>query len=463
MFVLNGNDCSFENLTLTNTTPSGGSQAEAIDVEGTRATFYNMELDSYQDTFLVHSAGKLVYFQDSLIQGQTDFNWGYGSVYYTNCELRCLLSGGHVTQPRSPATTNGFGFINCRITQGYAGSANFDLGRTISTPSSPSETLFYNCVMADVVTGYASDAGVNMADYGSSNLTATATKSLTFSTHSTSSDPFVIAIQSASTWLYGWQPALAPNITSQPANQSASYGQSASFTVAATGIPAPTYQWLQNGSPLSGATSSTLAIANAVRTNGGNYSVVVNNGSGSVTSSVATLTYNNTAPVASPAGYVMAAGYPFKIALTNLSANWSDVDGDTIALTSTISSTNSATVSYDASYIYYNNPNGVNDQINYTIGDGLGGTAAGLINLTVSTNPLAGTPQAITITGSSATLNLAGIPTYQYEIQRSTNLVDWVTIETTNAPSNGLFQFIDTFTDLGGIPPATAYYRTAQP
>lgn len=463
MFIVNGNDCSFENLTITNTTPAGGSQAEALDTEGTRTILYNMELDSYQDTFLSHSAGKLIYFQDSLIQGQTDFNWGYGSVYYTNCELRCLLSGGHVTQPRSPATTNGFGFINCRITQGYSGSAAYDLGRTIGTPSSPSEVLFYNCLMADVITGYANDAGVNMADYGDSNLTATATKTLTFSTHSPSNDPFVIAIQSASTWLYGWSPQVAPNLISQPGNQSASHGQAASFSVSATGIPAPTYQWLQNGSPLAGATSATFAIASAVRTNGGNYSVVVSNGSGSVTSSVATLTYNNTAPVANSASYVIPAGYPYKIALSDLSANWSDVDGDVLALTSTISSTNGATVSYDTSYVYYNNPNGVNDQINYTVGDGQGGTAAGLINLTVSSNPVAGTPQTITVTGSSATLNLAGIPTYQYEIQRSTNLVDWVTIETTNAPSNGLFQFIDTFTDLGGIPPATAYYRTAQP
>ena len=86
MFVANGNNCAIENLTLTNTTPHGGSQAEAIDVEGTQFVLYNMELDSYQDTFLVHSSGKLVYFQDCLIQGDTDFNWGYGTVFYTNCE-----------------------------------------------------------------------------------------------------------------------------------------------------------------------------------------------------------------------------------------------------------------------------------------------------------------------------------------------------------------------------------------
>ena len=28
------------------------------------AIFYNMELDSYQDTFLVHSAGKIVFFPE---------------------------------------------------------------------------------------------------------------------------------------------------------------------------------------------------------------------------------------------------------------------------------------------------------------------------------------------------------------------------------------------------------------
>jgi pectin methylesterase-like acyl-CoA thioesterase len=67
----------------------GGGQTEVVDVEGTRAIFYNMELDSYQDTFLIHYTGKLVYFRDSLIQGQTDFNWSYGTVYYTNCQINC--------------------------------------------------------------------------------------------------------------------------------------------------------------------------------------------------------------------------------------------------------------------------------------------------------------------------------------------------------------------------------------
>jgi pectin methylesterase-like acyl-CoA thioesterase len=310
MFIVNGNDCSFENLTITNTTPSGGSQAEAMDIEGTRAIFYNMELDSYQDTFLVHSAGKIVYFQDCLIQGQTDFNWGYGTVYYTNCTINCLLSGGHVTQPRSPYTTNGFGFINCRITQGYSGSATFDLGRTISTPTSPSEVLYYNCLMADVVTGYSSDAGTNMADYACSNLTATTAKTLAYSTHSPGNDPFVIAIQSATNWLYGWQPQVAPNILTQPANVSLTAGEMATFTVSATGISSPGYQWLQNGTnaPYASANNATLVISNAQTGDAATYSVIVSNAAGAVTSSTATLAVITPVPPAMNTNAVQVLG-----------------------------------------------------------------------------------------------------------------------------------------------------------
>jgi hypothetical protein len=66
------------------------------------------------------------------------------------------------------------------------------------------------------------------------------------------------------------------------------------------------------------------------------------------------------------------------------------------------------------------------------------------------------------VTNNTVTLNFAGIPNYGYAIQRSTNLTDWVTLVTTNAPSAGLFQWTDDFSDLGG-PPASAYYRLQQP
>jgi pectin methylesterase-like acyl-CoA thioesterase len=464
MFVLNGNDCTFENIMVTNTTPSGGSQAEAVDVEGTRAIFYNMELDSYQDTFLVHSAGKLVYFQDCLIQGQTDFNWGYGTVYYTNCEVRCLLSGGHVTQPRSPATTNGFGFINCRITQGYSGASTFDLGRTIGTPTSLSEVLFYNCLMADVITGYASDAGTNMADYACSNLTATATKTLVFSTHSPSNDPFVIAIQSATNWLYGWQPQVAPNIIGQPTNATVSQGQSTNFTVTATGIPAPTYQWLKNSTNISNATNATLTISNAKRSDAASYTVVVSNGSGSVTSVVATLTYTgDIAPVvANIVTNNVTSGLAWKIAISDLktAAGWSDPDGDTVTLSSVTSpSANGTNVTSDGTFIYYNGPVNAEDHFNYTVTDGTL-TAGGTVYL----EAVAGTAPSISnpaVNGSGhPTFSGSGIPGYTYGVERATGLSGpWVNAGTVTAGANGSWSF----TDASQTNPGTIFYRLYYP
>ena len=292
MVVMNGNNCTIENITLTNTTPSGGSQAEAIDVEGTQCILYNMELDSHQDTFLVHSQGKLVYFQDSLIQGDTDFNWGYGTVFYTNCTLNVLTTGAHVTQPRSPQGSNGFSFVNCTITPANAGVTSADLGRSINTPTTPSEVIFSTCLMGGFITGYNSDAGVNFCDYSDSNLTATATETLANSTHLTGSSPIVPIALSATNWLYGWVPQVAPDVLTNPVPVSLTAGETATFTAYATGISSPAYQWLLNGTnaPFANATNAVLVISNAVAGDAGAYSVLVSNAVGSAVSSTATLT-----------------------------------------------------------------------------------------------------------------------------------------------------------------------------
>jgi hypothetical protein len=87
-----------------------------------------------------------------------------------------------------------------------------------------------------------------------------------------------------------------PVITSQPIGLSTVAGNSVQFSVAASGVPAPTYQWYFNGSIFSGATSNTLNFSSARSTDAGDYTVVVTNSIGSVTSSKATLTVS-AAPV----------------------------------------------------------------------------------------------------------------------------------------------------------------------
>jgi hypothetical protein len=84
----------------------------------------------------------------------------------------------------------------------------------------------------------------------------------------------------------------APVITTQPASQTVTEGSSVSFTVVATGDPAPSYQWRKDGVNIANATSSTYSIASATPSDAGSYTVVVSNSQGTVTSNTATLTVN---------------------------------------------------------------------------------------------------------------------------------------------------------------------------
>ncbi|MBI5766791.1 MAG: immunoglobulin domain-containing protein [Verrucomicrobia bacterium] len=84
--------------------------------------------------------------------------------------------------------------------------------------------------------------------------------------------------------------ATAPAITSQPVAASVKVGERASFTVVATGSPAPTFQWQKDGVAIAGATTATFSIASAQLTDDAAYRVVVSNAAGTVTSVPAALT-----------------------------------------------------------------------------------------------------------------------------------------------------------------------------
>jgi len=85
----------------------------------------------------------------------------------------------------------------------------------------------------------------------------------------------------------------APKITTQPANQAVTTGQTATFSVVATGTPAPAYQWRKNSANISGATSPSYTTpATTSGDNGAKFDVVVSNSAGTVTSAAATLTVN---------------------------------------------------------------------------------------------------------------------------------------------------------------------------
>jgi hypothetical protein len=85
----------------------------------------------------------------------------------------------------------------------------------------------------------------------------------------------------------------APRITTQPANETVTVGQAATFTVVASGTPAPTYQWQKNGANIGGATAASYVTPpTVVGDSGSTFDVIVSNTAGSVTSGTATLTVN---------------------------------------------------------------------------------------------------------------------------------------------------------------------------
>jgi pectin methylesterase-like acyl-CoA thioesterase len=106
------NDFLLENLTVQNTTPYKGSQAEAVFINGERCILRKANFLSFQDT--LNLSGR-VYVADSYIEGDVDYVWGYGTACFERCELR-TMHDGYIVQARNSAPKAGYVFLNCRLT-----------------------------------------------------------------------------------------------------------------------------------------------------------------------------------------------------------------------------------------------------------------------------------------------------------------------------------------------------------
>jgi hypothetical protein len=86
-------------------------------------------------------------------------------------------------------------------------------------------------------------------------------------------------------------PAVAPSITTQPADQSISAGQMATYSVSASGTAPLSYQWRKNGTTLASATAASYTTpAETTADSGASFAVVVSNAAGSASSRSALLT-----------------------------------------------------------------------------------------------------------------------------------------------------------------------------
>jgi hypothetical protein len=112
----------------------------------------------------------------------------------------------------------------------------------------------------------------------------------------------------------GSQPApvsapVPPQISAQPQNATVNAGQTATFSVTATGTAPLSYQWMRNSTAISGATSASYTTpATSSGDSGASFTVTVSNSAGSVTSNAATLSVTTSTPVAATPTFSVPAG-----------------------------------------------------------------------------------------------------------------------------------------------------------
>jgi pectin methylesterase-like acyl-CoA thioesterase len=141
---IQGDDINITNLTITNSTPNGGTQAEALKLNGQRCVILNCEFYSYQDTVLIE--GK-VYIKECMLEGDVDFVWGVGTVFFQSCEIRANDNGGYNVMARNDNTKHGYAFADCKITRKTSATTTQYLGRDAGASYLYAEIVYLNCTM----------------------------------------------------------------------------------------------------------------------------------------------------------------------------------------------------------------------------------------------------------------------------------------------------------------------------
>ena len=208
----------------------------------------------------------------------------------------------------------------------------------------------------------------------------------------------------------------APVFTLQPATQSASLGDTVTFTAAASGSPVPTYQWFKDAASIPGATAASYALPGVNASDSGAYSVVATNALGSATSAIATLSVSTVALpptiLTPPADLSVASGgsASFTVVATGtapLSYQW-------FKGLMPISGASAATLTIP------NVSAGDAGDYSVTVGNSAGSTPSAVAQLTVVFPPVIATPPsaATVVVGASASFSVVasgdGPFTYQW-------------------------------------------------
>lgn len=301
-------DLTLANLTIHNTTPHGGSQAETIIFNGSPDAAHliltNLDLLSFQDTFQLNGQA---FVNDCYVEGDVDFMWGTGPCFLQNVHARAVTNGAIFTTvrcPPPPNTNHGFVFNNCTL-DGAPGVTGTFLARIEANRFPTSETILLNAEISPAISpaGWRPPTGgdASSVHFWEFNSHDAAGKPINASQRIPASrqlqadaDKQIIAQYGNPQFVLGgpsggWQPALAPLIARSPTDTSSKTGSAITLEVDAVAIPAPTYQWRKDGKDLPGATTRTLHLENLAPQDAGQYTVTLTNAAGTATSTPARL------------------------------------------------------------------------------------------------------------------------------------------------------------------------------
>jgi hypothetical protein len=232
---------------------------------------------------------------------------------------------------------------------------------------------------------------------------------------------------------------LSPTISIQPTDQTVIAGNLATFTAVADGTGPLSYQWIKDDSFLaddsnvSGSGTTNLTLASVQASDAGTYILMVTNLYGTVMSSNAVLTVLVPPTItAQPTNIIALAGgnATFTVAADGtapLSCQWSfnntnldDATNLTLMLTN---------LTMDQAGVY-----------SVTVTNFAGSVTSSNAILSVYSSTVPALNGLSFDAGNNFSFTVAGVPGFNYAVQSSTNLIDWVPLLTNTSP----FIFIDT-------------------
>lgn len=173
--------------------------------------------------------------------------------------LTGITAGGGEAQALSVSATSSNPGLIPTPTVNYTGP-----NTTGSLSFSPTVDQIGSTIITVIVT----DAGLD-GDLGTADDNGTLSRTFTVTVEAVNSLPSIL------------------NSSDHPQNQSITEGQTVTFNVTASGDEPLSYQWRKDGVSIAGASSASYTISNAQNSDAGDYTVVITNASGSVTSNSA--------------------------------------------------------------------------------------------------------------------------------------------------------------------------------